>query len=58
MAADKNIELQKVISKMSSYGVTPETIAEKRRVLEAQILSALSKDPMPNLTPNEYRKEA
>ena len=58
MAADKNIELQRVISKMSAYGVTPETIAEKRKALEAQILSALRKDPTPNLTPNEYRKEA
>ncbi|WP_158303417.1 hypothetical protein [Desulfitobacterium hafniense] len=41
MAADKNIELQQVISEMSACGVTPETIAEKRKALEEQILSSL-----------------
>ena len=42
MATDKNMQLQMVINEMSSYGVTPETIAERMKALEAQILKELN----------------
>ncbi|SHN77615.1 hypothetical protein [Desulfitobacterium chlororespirans] len=41
MATDKKVELQRIVSKMSAYGVTPETIVERRKALEVQILRNL-----------------